>query len=260
MLYPKLSIVGAGPGDPELITMKGLRHIRHADVVLYDALVNVELLHYCKPDAKKIFVGKRVNRPSFTQQRINDLIKHSCQHYDHVVRLKGGDPFVFGRGFEELMTAKGDNYSVEIIPGISSSTAAAASVHVPVTLRNVSRSFWVMTGTTSMDRMAADILIASQSSATIVIMMGLRRMAKIRTVMMKYMDSTTPIAIIWSATCSDSSMLLSTLDRVGEDLHEMNQIPDGPATIIVGAVIKAAYPENYHTEVNIERALVKMAV
>jgi uroporphyrin-III C-methyltransferase len=130
-IYPKLTLVGAGPGDPDLITIKGIEAIASADVILYDALVNKELLSYAPADALLIYVGKRNNNHTYTQEQINALIIDSAFSYGHVVRLKGGDPFVFGRGYEELAHAELFNIQTSVVPGISSSIAVASLQGIP---------------------------------------------------------------------------------------------------------------------------------
>ena len=176
---PKLTVVGAGPGDPELITLKAINAIRSADVILYDALVNSELLEYASSSTEKIFVGKRRGYYSYQQEQINDLIVTKAQQYGHVVRLKGGDPFVFGRGSEELEFAQLHALQTEVVPGISSALAVPAGQGIPLTMRHVSESFWVITGTTKMHLLSSDVKIAAQSTATIVILMGMGKLSEI---------------------------------------------------------------------------------
>src|SRR6201989_3606744 len=120
---PRITLVGAGPGDAELITLKGLKTLKQADVVLYDALVNDELLEYAPAEAVKVYVGKRSGEHSYSQEAVNKLMVDYAINYGHVVRLKGGDPFVFGRGYEELDHAASYSIPAEVIPGISSSIA-----------------------------------------------------------------------------------------------------------------------------------------
>src|SRR5690349_2015813 len=146
--YPKLTLVGAGPGDPDLISVKGIRVLQSADVVLYDALVNEELLHYVPEEAPRIYVGKRLGQHEFTQTKINELIVVMANLHGHVVRLKGGDPFVFGRGQEEIAFARQHGLETAIVPGISSSIAVPELQGIPITSRGISESFWVLTGTT----------------------------------------------------------------------------------------------------------------
>ena len=144
---PKVTLIGAGPGDPDLITVKGVKALEKANVVLYDALINRELLKYA-PDAKLIFVGKRKGLHSYSQDEINELIVKSAFEFENAVRLKGGDPFVFGRGSEEIDYIESFGIETEVISGISSSMAVPASQGISLTKRGAAESFWVITGTT----------------------------------------------------------------------------------------------------------------
>src|SRR6202012_2118988 len=146
---PRITLVGAGPGDTDLITLKGVKALQTADVVLYDALVNEEMLDFAPAHATKVYVGKRSGDHSFSQEAINKLMIDYALNYGHVVRLKGGDPFVFGRGYEELDHAASYSIPAEVIPGISSSIGVPGLQQIPVTHRGLSESFWVITGTTS---------------------------------------------------------------------------------------------------------------
>ena len=159
----KLTLVGAGPGDPDLITVKGIKALQQADVVMYDALVHPDLLDYCRPDALKVYVGKRRGAYSCVQEDINPLIVHYAQQYGHVVRLKGGDSFVFGRGFEEIEFARQHGIETAVVPGLSSSYAVPASAGIPLTTRGLSESFWVVTGTTKAGQFSKDLQLAAQS-------------------------------------------------------------------------------------------------
>ena len=145
----KVIIMGAGPGDPDLISVKGVKALQQADVLLYDALVAPELLQYATPHCKRVFVGKRKGKKEFSQDEINQLLVFYAVRHACVVRLKGGDPFVFGRGHEELAYVTRRGLTAEIIPGISSALAAPAAVGIPLTKRGVNESFWVVTGTLS---------------------------------------------------------------------------------------------------------------
>ena len=175
LTLPSLTLVGAGPGDPELITVKGIRALERADVVLYDALVHPDLLNYAPPSAQRVFVGKRPwrrtgGRCEFAQTDINQLIVRYAHEFGHVVRLKGGDPFVFGRGFEELTFAQDAGLAVSVVPGLSSSYAVPTLAGIPLTSRGASESFWVLTGTTKDHQLSDDIAKASQTNATLVIL------------------------------------------------------------------------------------------
>src|SRR5690606_36961236 len=139
-------LAGAGPGDPDLISLKALKAIQAAEVILYDALVNTALLAYARKDCKLIYVGKRKGTKAFSQDEINQLLVVCADQYKEVLRLKGGDPYVFGRGHEELTYLMDHGIHTQVIPGISSALAAPASVGIPVTKRGVNESFWVITG------------------------------------------------------------------------------------------------------------------
>ena len=148
MKTPKLTVVGAGPGDLDLITLKAIKALESADVILYDALVNDELLKYTSSNSEKIFVGKRKGCYTYEQEQINELIVSRAKSDGHVVRLKGGDPFIFGRGAEEIDYVRQFNIETAMVPGISSALAVPAYQGIPLTKRNASESFWVIAGTT----------------------------------------------------------------------------------------------------------------
>lgn len=235
-ITPRLTLVGAGIGDPELITLKGVKALVSADVVLYDALVHPDLLNHA-PKAKKIYVGKRVGNYEYTQQEINELIVECAWQYGHVVRLKGGDPFVFGRGFEELRYAESFGIPVEIVPGITSAIAAPALQRIPVTCRTLAESFWVLTGTTRTGELSNDIRLAAQSTATVVILMGTKKLTEIVGIYQQLNKGHLPIAIIQNATFPDEKICVGTVDTIVE-LAE-NQKIGAPAVIVIGEVVHA---------------------
>jgi uroporphyrin-III C-methyltransferase len=141
----KLILIGAGPGATDLITLRAIERLQKAKVILYDALVNEKLLDFAPQDALKIYVGKRGGKPSFTQEKINQLIVSYALVYGEVIRLKGGDPFIFGRGLEEIFFAKKHGIEAEVIPGISSATGLTALNQISLTHRGVADGFWVLT-------------------------------------------------------------------------------------------------------------------
>jgi len=232
---PKLTVVGAGPGDPELITLKAINAIRSADVILYDALVNSELLEYASSSVEKIFVGKRRGYYSYQQEQINDLIVTKAQQHGHVVRLKGGDPFVFGRGSEELEFAQLHALQTEIVPGISSALAVPAGQGIPLTMRHVSESFWVITGTTKMHLLSSDVKIAAQSTATIVILMGMGKLSEIVNVFSQAGKEHTPVAIIQNGTTDHEKSGFGTIQTI-ETVVAEKQL-SSPAIIVIGDVV-----------------------
>jgi len=230
----KLTLVGAGPGDPELITVKAIRVLGAADVVMYDALVAPELLDYCRPDALKVYVGKRKGAHSFTQEEINPLILHYAQQYSHVVRLKGGDPFVFGRGYEEAEFARHHGIEVALVPGISSTYAVPAMAGVPLTSRGVAESFWVVTGTTKDGQLSSDLQLAAQSSATVVVLMGIHQLPKIVDLFTAIGKASLPVAIIQNGTTPNERMVFG---RVSDILDRVEKEGiSNPAVIVFGEV------------------------
>jgi|ERR1017187_3568084 uroporphyrin-III C-methyltransferase len=244
MKKSKLTIVGAGPGDPELITLKGLKAIENADVILYDALVNPLLLDHAKAEIPKIFVGKRKGIHTFTQEQINDLIIENALKYGNIIRLKGGDPFVFGRGFEEIQHAGKFNISTEYIPGVSSSISVLGLQGIPVTHRGSSESFWVVTATTSNGKLSDDIKIAAQSTATIVILMGLTKLQEITEIFKSQGKQDAAIAIIQKGSLPDENIAIGTIASIMDIVREKHIAP--PAIIVIGNVVKLQpkFPKN----------------
>lgn len=234
--YPKLTLVGAGPGDPDLITVKGLEAIASADVILYDALIDPRLLKYAPEGALKIYVGKRNNNHTFTQEQINALIVDNAFTYGHVVRLKGGDPFVFGRGHEELAYAELFNIPTTVVPGLSSSISVAGLQGIPVTNRGTSESFWVITGTTSKGKLSEDIRLAAQSTATVVILMGLGKLKEITEVFRSFDKQDTAVAVIQNGSLPNERIALGTIDTI-VPIVEQEKI-EAPAVIVIGDVVK----------------------
>jgi len=233
---PKLTVVGAGPGDVELITIKAVKALESADVVLYDALVNDELLEYVNPNAELIFVGKRSGCYHYQQDQINELIVARGHSHGHVVRLKGGDPFIFGRGAEEMEYAAGFGLSTAVVPGISSSMAVPASQNIPVTKRGSSESFWVITGTTKEHKISNDIALAAKSSATIVVLMGMGKLPEIIALFQKEGKQDLPVAIIQDGTTSREKVGIGTVDTILNIVEE--QSLSNPAIIVLGEVVR----------------------
>lgn len=234
---PRLTLVGAGPGDPELITVKGINALKSADVVLYDALINPVLLEHA-PQAIKIFVGKRKGFHRYTQEEINEKIVANAFDYGHVVRLKGGDPFVFGRGSEEIDFAENSGLSTCIVPGISSSIAVPASIGIPLTKRGVSESFWVITGCTSDRKLSQDLHLAARSSATIAVLMGMHKLPEIVSIFLKLDKADLPAAVIQNGTLSTEISVIGTVKDI-EKLVEERRLSN-PAIILFGEVISSS--------------------
>ncbi len=232
---PKLTVVGAGPGDLELITLKAIKALQEADVVLYDALVDIALLDYADK-AEHIFVGKRKGCYAFHQDQINELIVQRAQLKGHVVRLKGGDPFVFGRGAEEMAYAAEYGLEVEIVPGISSCISVPASQNIPVTKRGAAESFWVITGTTKEHKLSSDIQLAAKSNATVIILMGMSKLSAIVELFIKENKSNMPVAIIQNGTREEERVGVGTINTI-QSIVKKQKLAN-PAIIIIGEVVK----------------------
>ncbi|MBL3656629.1 uroporphyrinogen-III C-methyltransferase [Fulvivirga sediminis] len=225
----RLTLVGAGPGDPELITIKGAKAIASAEVILYDALVNKELLKYAVTSSQKIYVGKRSGKHSSTQDEINQLIVDHALQGKHVVRLKGGDPFIFARGKEELDYAESFGISTDVVIGISS-VNLPGYYGIPLTTRGVNESFWVVTATTRNGELSKDAVLAAQSSATVVFFMGLKKLKEIVALYSAFNKEHLPVAIISQGSLPTGSVVEGTLETIVEKSHD---IP-APALIVVG--------------------------
>ena len=233
---PKLIVVGAGPGDEELITLKAIKAIESADVILYDALINEALLKYASDDVELLFVGKRKGCYAFQQEQINDLIVTKAKEKGHVVRLKGGDPFIFGRGAEEIDYVRQFGLETYIVPGISSALAVPAYQGIPLTKRGSSESFWVVTATTKDHALSSDITLAAQSTATVVILMGMHKLAEIVKVFYAENKRNTPVAIIQNGTRGDEKVGIGYIRNIQQIVNEKEL--SSPAIIVIGDVVK----------------------
>jgi uroporphyrin-III C-methyltransferase len=233
---PKVTLVGAGPGDPDLLTIKGANALAEAQVVLYDALANEEILTYAPKKSIKIFVGKRKGCHAYSQDEINQLIVDNALTYGHVVRLKGGDPFIFGRGSEEIDFVENFGIPTAVVPGISSSVAVPAYQGISLTKRGVSESFWVITGTTSDRKLSTDVALAAQSSATVVILMGMSKLAQIVSLFQNESKGATPVAIIQNGTTLKEKIGVGTIDTIQQVVAEKKL--SSPAIIVIGQVVR----------------------
>jgi len=231
----KLTVVGAGPGDPDLITLKAVKALKSADVVLYDALVNEELLEYTSPNAELIFVGKRRGCYKYQQEQINELIVARAKSDGHVVRLKGGDPFIFGRGAEEMEYAASFGLKTAVVPGISSSLAVPAYQNIPLTKRGSTESFWVITGTTKQHKLSEDVALAAKSNATVVILMGMAKLPEIVKLFQAEGKNELPVAIIQDGTTVREKVGIGTVDTIEQVVYE-NELSN-PAIIVFGEVV-----------------------
>jgi uroporphyrin-III C-methyltransferase len=233
-VIPELYVVGAGPGDPELITLKAYKILQKCKVLLYDNLANSELLNFTSADCEKIYVGKHPYGEYTPQETIHEMIKEKALSKGMVVRLKGGDPFIFGRGFEEVLYARGYGIATYYIPGITSMQAAGFD-NIPLTHRNISEGIWVLTGTKKDGGLSSDLRLAMQSNATVVIYMGMKKIREIAQTYIEEGMGETPAAIIQHATLAKQK---SATGKV-KDLPLMAETAKltHPAIIIIGEVV-----------------------
>ena len=225
-----ISLVGAGPGDPELLTVRGLRRLQAAEVVVHDALVGTGVLALAAPSAELIDVGKRVGAP-VPQGMINELLVQLGRDGRSVVRLKGGDPFVFGRGGEEALALAAAGIAFEVVPGVSSVVAAPAAAGIPVTHRGVSASFTVVTGHRQHGESPVNWTALAQAGGTLVILMGVAQRGVIATALIAGgMAAETPVAAIRDATGAEQDVVRCTLGTLADTAVR------SPATLVVGAV------------------------
>jgi len=232
---PELIIMGAGPGDPELITLKAYRVLKEAPVILYDNLANTMLLDWAHPTSEKIYVGKLPYGAYTPQETIHALIKEKAFSAGRVVRLKGGDPFIFGRGFEEILYAGQQGIAVSYIPGISSMQAAGLSA-IPLTHRHVSESIWVITGTKKDGSLSSDLRLAMKSTATIVIYMGMKKLKEIADLYKEEGRGDMPAAIIRYASLPEEKMVRGSVNQL-PGLAEKHRLTH-PSIIIIGPVVE----------------------
>lgn len=244
----KVYLVGAGPGDPDLITVKGLRCLQNADVILYDRLVNPELLKHAKEGARLVYCGKLPNYHTMKQETINRFLVKYAKKGHQVVRLKGGDPFVFGRGGEEAEECRKNEVPFEVVPGITSGIAASAYAGIPVTHRTLSKSFAFITGHQAGD-VAAEHQWAHLAKAvdTICVYMGVSHLPVIANQLIQYGKSAqTPIALIHWGTLNDQKTVVGTLETIVEKVKEAEI--SNPSMIVIGEVVRLHNRLNWFQE------------
>lgn len=230
-------IVGAGPGDPELLTFKALRLMQQADIVYYDALVSKEVLDLCRRDADKVFVGKKRSNHAVAQQNINQMMIDAANKGKRVVRLKGGDPFVFGRGGEEIQAMRAANVPYQVVPGITAANAAACYTGIPLTHRDHAQSVRFVTGFLKSGEPNQGFDSLTNPNETIVFYMGLHSLERLTTGLIEAgRDKDTPIAIVSHASLPTQQVMTGTLSDIVAK-HEANPLPT-PALLIVGEVAK----------------------
>ena len=232
-------LVGAGPGAADLITVKGLRCIRKADVIVYDRLVSTKLLKMAKADAELIYVGKKPGEHTMSQERMSDLLADRASQGAVVVRLKGGDPFVFGRGGEEALVLSEMGIDFEIIPGISSAVAVPAYAGIPVTLRGVAAGFTVVTGHEDPTKLEGELdwQYLARSRETLVILMGLGKLRDItKKLLQEGMNPELPVALIYRGTEPKQRTLIGALVNIADKADQENFA--FPSVIVIGKVVK----------------------
>ncbi|SNT30005.1 uroporphyrin-III C-methyltransferase [Ekhidna lutea] len=239
----KLTLVGTGPGDPDLITIKGVKALEQADVVLYDALVSPELLRFA-PCAEHIPVGKRAGKASLSQETINSLIVDKALNKGHVVRLKGGDPFVFGRGFEELQYAEQHGIDTEVVIGISS-IMLPGLYGIPLTCRGVNQGFSILTATSADGSVSGEVGKAAKTASTALIFMGLSKLDEVVTHYLNEGRGDLPVAIISNGSLAEAQVIAGTVNSIVDEARD--QKPTSPALLIFGEGAAYAGRTNYQT-------------
>jgi uroporphyrinogen III methyltransferase/synthase len=233
-----VALVGAGPGDPGLMTVRGLALLRRADVVVYDRLVDPRLLDEARPDARRVFVGKASGAHTLPQPEINALLVRHAAQGRRVVRLKGGDPFVFGRGGEEAEALAAAGIPFEVVPGVSSAVAVPAYAGIPVTHRGVASSFAVVTGheDEGKDEAAVDWSRLATAVDTLVILMGVRSLPRIAAALLEAGRApATPVALVRWGTTDAQETVVGRLDQIAALAAAVRLAP--PVVIVVGDVV-----------------------
>ena len=241
--YGSVSLVGAGPGDPDLITVKGIKALKRADCVFYDYLTHKDLLNYAQK-AEKVYVGKRKGLHTLPQEELSKLIKHKALEGKSVVRLKGGDPLIFGRGGEEIEYLRSYHINTHVIPGVSSATAIPSSLGVPLTARNISSSVAFVSGHGKDEKGGKPQAIVIPNVDTIVFLMGLTKLDVILGSLKEAgWNEEMPILVISRGTCEDEKIISGNLKTIAQKVEE--QKPKPPVLIIVGETVKFWNQESY---------------
>jgi len=232
----KVYIVGAGPGDPELLTLKALRLIKSAEVILYDRLINQEILLFAKPDCELVYVGKEDGKHTIEQEKINELLLRYAHTREVVVRLKGGDPFIFGRGGEEALFLAEHGIEFEVVPGVSSFYSVPAYAGIPITFRGISSSFAVITGHEDPRKERSSIDWESLKGInTLIVLMGVSRRKEIARRLIEIgRDPKEPVAFIENGTTERQRVILTDLYELSTNPPEVNP----PAIMVVGSVVR----------------------
>ncbi len=248
----KVYLVGAGPGNPKLITLRGIELIKDCDAIIYDRLSSFQLLDYLKPNCEKIYVGKQAGHHYKKQEEINSIIIECAKKYENIVRLKGGDSFVFGRGGEEIEAMEEYDIEYEVIPGVTSAVAVPESAGIPVTHRGASRSFHVITGhtNTASGEPECDYEALARMEGTLVFLMGLTNLSNIVSNLVKCGKSElTPAAVISEGTTNKQCVVRATLENIVDEVAKSEIV--SPAIIVIGETAKYNYRYNKEEKLDI---------
>ena len=238
-------LVGAGPGDPDLLTFRALRLMQQADVVLYDRLVAEEILHMCRQDAEKIHVGKQRKQHTMAQEDISRMLVELAQEGKRVLRLKGGDPFIFGRGGEEIDSLVDNNISFQVVPGITSASGCSAYSGIPLTHRDYAQSCIFVTGHLKKGKLELHWEKLIQPNQTIVFYMGLVSINIICSKLIEFgLDRKTPCALVEQGTTQNQKVYTSTVEQMN-DLVEREK-PHAPTIFIIGHVVTLREKLNWY--------------
>jgi len=251
----KVYLVGTGPGDPELLTVKALRLLQNADVIVYDRLVSTAILEQIPPGISRIYVGKKSGNHTLPQDEINQLLINLAEGERCIVRLKGGDPFIFGRGSEEALVLAQKGINFEVVPGITAASACSAYAGIPLTHRGLAKGVQIVTGHSQTGQpLELDWRSLADADKTIVIYMGLANIELICDKLLAAgLDTNTPAAAIQDGTTARQQRVISTLSSLPEDTHKSMLQP--PVIFVIGNVVSLAYsldwfssldaPDNY---------------
>jgi uroporphyrin-III C-methyltransferase/precorrin-2 dehydrogenase/sirohydrochlorin ferrochelatase len=236
----KVTLVGAGPGDPDLLTVKALRALQDADIIFYDELVSPEVLDRARRDAARVPVGRRVGKPGIGQHAINRLLIDAAHSGQRAVRLKGGDPFIFGRGGEEVEALREAGVAYSVIPGITAGLGAAAEFDVPLTFRGEALRITFLTAHKAKDAETVDWTTLTDGKMTVVVYMGITAAPAIRAGLLAAGRSPqTPVGVFARATRPDSQAVVGALENLPALVREVD---GGPAILVIGDVVAHSAP------------------
>ncbi|MDH5765365.1 MAG: uroporphyrinogen-III C-methyltransferase [Gammaproteobacteria bacterium] len=244
---PRVYLVGAGPGDPDLLTLKAHRLMNQADVIVYDRLVSQAIIDLIPHGTQRIYVGKAPGKHHMGQDEINQLLVKLANTSRKIVRLKGGDPYIFGRGSEEAQFLVQHGIDFEYVPGITAASACSAYAGIPLTHRGIARSVRFITGHCRADQpLELNWNSLADKQTTLVFYMGIASLPQLRTELIKAgLDASTPAAAVENGTTSVQRRCISTLDKIGEAIEAMSI--QSPALIIIGDVVSFADELNWFT-------------